>query len=132
MASKVSVLPPDMHWRTSILGAFAMAEAFTNGEQWLDSALETIQGNFEFMKAEVAAKLPGVTVVEAQNSYLAWWDVTSLNLGTEPAKRIHDDARVAVVPGADLGAGYEQFVRFNYATSRENISEAISRIAAII
>ena len=131
MATKVSVLPPDMHWRTSILGAFAMAEAFTNGEQWLDSALETIQENFEFMKSEVAAKLPGVTVVEAHNSYLAWWDVTSLNLGSEPAKRIHDDARVAVVPGADLGAGYEHFVRFNYATSRENISEAISRIAAI-
>ena len=132
MASKVSVLPPDMHWRTSILGAFAMAEAFANGEQWLDSALETIQGNFEFMKAEVAAKLPGVTVVEAQNSYLAWWDVKALSLGADPAKRIHDEARVAVVPGPDLGAGYEQFVRFNYATSRENISDAISRIAAII
>ncbi len=131
MAQRLSKLQPDMHWRTSLIGAFAMAEAFTNGLTWIDSAVRTIEANLAFMSQQVAAKLPQIIISSPQNSYLAWWDVSALNLGDDPAATILAKARVAVVAGTDLGAGYGQFVRFNFGTSRANIEAAIDAIAAI-
>lgn len=131
MAQRLSKLQPDLHWRTSLIGAFAMATAFEEGGTWLDSAVHTIEANFAFMSDQLAQKLPSVQVAKPQNSYLSWWDVSSLGLGSKPAEVILERAKVAVVPGTDLGAGYEQFVRFNFGTSRENIVAAIDAIAAI-
>ena len=131
MAARLSKLQPDVHWRTSILGAFAMAEAYTNGVTWIDSAIQTIESNYAFMSAQVAEKLPSVVVAQPQNSYLSWWDVTALNLGENPAATILAKAKVAVVPGTDLGAGYGQFIRFNFGTSQANIEAAIDAIAVI-
>lgn len=131
MTQRLSKLQPDMHWRTSLIGAFAMATAFEEGGTWLDSAVHTIEANFAFMSDQLAQKLPSVQVAKPQNSYLSWWDVSSLGLGSKPAEVILERAKVAVVPGTDLGAGYEQFVRFNFGTSRENIVAAIDAIAAI-
>jgi cystathionine beta-lyase len=131
MAQRLSKLQPDMHWRTSLIGSFAMATAFEEGGTWLDSAVHTIEANFAFMSDQLAQKLPSVQVAKPQNSYLSWWDVSSLGLGSKPAEVILERAKVAVVPGTDLGAGYEQFVRFNFGTSRENIVAAIDAIAAI-
>lgn len=131
IAAKLSKLQPDLHWRTSILGAFAMAEAYTNGVTWIDSAIQTIESNYAFMSAQVAEKLPSVVVAQPQNSYLSWWDVSALNLGENPAATILAKAKVAVVSGTDLGAGFGQFVRFNFGTSQANIEAAINAIAAI-
>lgn len=131
MAEKLAKLQPDMHWRTSLIGAFAMAEAFTNGLTWIDSAVSAIEANFAFMSAKVAEKLPSVVVAQPQNSYLAWWDVSALNLGENPAATILAKAKVAVVPGTDLGANYGQYIRFNFGTSQANIEAAIDAIAAI-
>jgi cystathionine beta-lyase len=69
------------------------------------------------------------------SGYLSWWDVSALNLGDQPAKTILEQAKVAVVEGTDLGgaaaANYQKFIRFNFGTSPENISEAIDRIAKL-
>lgn len=45
--------------------------------------------------------------------------------------KILDEARVSVVPGTDLGPGYTQHIRINFATSHDLITEALTRIAAL-
>jgi cysteine-S-conjugate beta-lyase len=131
-AAKLMKLPPDMHWRSSLLGAFAMAESYTNGINWINSAVETIESNQRFLKAELEEKLPQVKMNIADAGYLAWLDVSAFNLGSNPTNVILEKARVGVVPGTDLGEQYTGFVRFNFATSEENIREAIDRIKAIL
>lgn len=119
-------LPEAMHWRSSILGAFAMAEAFANGTKWLDSTLETLDENRNHLVAEVARLLPMVSVVFPEAGYLAWLDVSKLGITNE---EIFTKAKVALVPGSELGgAEYEGFARFNFATSKEIITEALERI----
>ena len=39
MQQKVAKLPQATHWRSSIVGAFAMAEAYENGVDWLNSTI---------------------------------------------------------------------------------------------
>jgi aspartate/methionine/tyrosine aminotransferase len=43
-----------------------------------------------------------------------------------------DKARVALGPGRDFGEAAEGFVRFSFATSREQIEEALRRLARVI
>jgi aspartate/methionine/tyrosine aminotransferase len=43
-----------------------------------------------------------------------------------------DKARVALGPGRDFGDAAEGFVRFSFATSREQIEEALRRLARVI
>ena len=126
MNEKLKQLPEAMHWRSSIVGAFAMAEAFANGETWLDSTLETLWENALHLKSELARLLPAVKMHLPEASYLAWLDISELGLTNE---EIFTKAKVALVPGPDMGGvAYENFARFNFATSKELITEALERI----
>ena len=127
----VGKLPDAMHWRSSLLGAFAMAESFDGSAEWVDLALETLDENRHHLLAELAAKLAGVETHLPEATYLAWLDVSGLNLGEHPAAKILEKAKVALEPGTNFGPQYGQFVRFNFATSKENISAAIDLISGI-
>jgi cystathionine beta-lyase len=127
------VLPDSMHYRSGLLGAFSMATAYSEGEVWLDSAIETIISARNHFAAELARLLPAAKLeLLPEASYLAWVDVSGLGLGDSPADRILEEARVSVVAGPALGSKYTQHVRFNFATSHELITEALTRIASIV
>jgi cystathionine beta-lyase len=131
MASLVGRLPEAMHWRTSLLGAFSMAESFGDSAGWVDETLVLLDENRQHLIEELAAKLSGVEIHVPGATYLAWLDVSELGLGEHPAAKILDEAKVALEPGTNFGPQYGQFVRFNFATSKANISEAIDRISTI-
>ena len=131
MQHLVAKLPEAMHWRASLLGAFAMAESFDRSAGWVDEIVETLDENRHHLLAEIAAKLPQVNAHLPQATYLAWLDVSAINLGDTPAVKILEKARVALVPGTDFGPQYGQFVRLNFATSKENITAAIDRISGL-
>lgn len=125
-------LPEAMHWRTSILGAFSMAIAYGQGVTWLDSTMSTLTAARDHFASELSRLLPAAKLeMVPEAGYLAWVDVSGLNLGEKPWERILEEGRVSVVPGTDLGPQYTQHVRFNFATSPELITEALTRIAAI-
>lgn len=131
MASLVGRLPEAMHWRTSLLGAFSMAESFGDSAGWVDETLVLLDENRQHLIEELAEKLPLVKTQLPGATYLAWLDVSELGLGEHPAAKILEAAKVAVEPGTYFGPQYGQFVRFNFASSKENISEAIDRISAL-
>jgi cystathionine beta-lyase len=130
MDAMLKALPEAMHWRSSILGSFAMAEAFENGEQWLDSTLVTLKESGEHLIAELERLLPMVKTRMPEAGYLAWLDISELGLTNE---EIFEKARVAFVPGPEMGgAAYENHARLNFATSKEIITEALERIKSVL
>jgi len=48
----------------------------------------------------------------------------------EVIRRIETEARIAVNHGSTFGTGGETFMRFNIATPRAHVQEAVSRLAA--
>lgn len=131
-AELLAPLPEAMHWRSSLLGAFSMAVAYGQGTIWLDSTVSTLAVARDHFAAELARLLPAAKLeMVPEAGYLAWVDVSGLGLGDSPWDRILEDGRVSVVPGTDLGPQYTQHVRFNFATSTELITEALTRIASI-
>jgi cystathionine beta-lyase len=132
MNSKLSKLAPAMHYRASLLGGFATAVAFADSGVWLDTVIAQLDHNRHLIKKLLAEKLPTVRYHIPQNSYLAWLDVESLNLGVDPSVTLIEKGRVAFSPGHGFGKQCDQYVRLNFATSPEIITEAIDRIARAV
>jgi cystathionine beta-lyase len=123
MNAKLANLAPAMHYRASLLGGVATAAAFAESGVWLDSVIALLDHNRHLIKKLLAEKLPTVRYHIPQNSYLAWLDVESLNLGENPSVTLVEKGRVAFSKQCD------QYVRLNFATSPEILTEAIDRIA---
>ncbi|RUR00662.1 MalY/PatB family protein [Labedella endophytica] len=128
----LEALPIEVAWRTGQFGVIASVAAYTDGEEWLDRALRTIERNRHSLVGRLAGELPSVSVVEPHAGYLAWVDVRSLGLGDEPADTILEHARVALRTGTDFGPGGEGRVRVNLACDPALLDEAIDRIVALV
>jgi cystathionine beta-lyase len=63
---------------------------------------------------------------------VGWLDLTSLNLGENPAARLHEEAKVAFNHGVTFSPTHTQFVRFNFGTSPEIITEAVHRMTTLV
>lgn len=129
MHEKLNELPPAMHYRASLLGAFATVAAFEKGEAWLDAALELLDQNRNLISNLIKSRIPAIGYSTPHSSYLAWLDVSKLNLGADPGAALIERAKVAFNPGHIYGDLGKDYVRLNFATSPTIITEAFERIA---
>jgi cystathionine beta-lyase len=129
MHEKLNALPPALHYRASLLGAFATAVAFEKCAPWLDAVITQLDHNRNLISTLLAEHLPEVIYNPPQHSYLAWFDLSALNLGNEPTAVVLEKSKVALNAGHIYGAQWGQFARMNFATSPEIITQAITQIA---
>ena len=131
--ARLRAIPEALHWRTSLIGAFAMESAYSDSVQWLDDVVEQIQENLAFFQHEVAQKLPKAKLFNMESTYLVWVDLAGYKVD-KVQHVLLQQAKVAVVPGNDHAPEdqYSNFIRFNIATSKARISEAISRISKVL
>ena len=133
MRQRLKALPEAMNWRASLLGAFSMVSAFSESVDWLDETVQKVQARHSFLQAELARQLPKAKVFQMEATYLCWVDLSDYRV-EDLAAEILRGAKVAVVSGSDhaIGDEYPGFIRFNFATSEARISEAVSRIRALL
>ncbi|MEN9992616.1 MAG: hypothetical protein RLY83_186 [Actinomycetota bacterium] len=129
MKAKADRMPQATHWRSSLLGAFALVEAYSNGTGWLDNTVKALDDNRKFLKSELKNRFPEVRFDLPEAGYLAWLNVGAWNLGADTVNHLVAKGRVSLVPGNDHGPEYTDFVRLNFGTSQEHISEGLARIA---
>ncbi len=130
MHERLAKLPAALHWRSGLLGAFAMAEAFSNAGSWLDSAISANLESRELLSQLVADQLPKVKMWIPDAGYLAWLDISELNLGDNPAAKILSEQKVAFVPGPDHGEDYKDYLRINFACHPDSLGRAVLALAA--
>ncbi|MFM2019843.1 MAG: hypothetical protein RL718_424 [Actinomycetota bacterium] len=129
LSKRLSGMPEAMHWRSSLLGAFAMATAYAQCGYWMDETKLRLQDNLKFLVAQLAEHLPKAVVSDVQATYLAWIDLSAYGV-ERPAQKILKDGKVAVVAGEEHAPElkYTDFIRFNFGTSKPRIAEAVRRM----
>jgi cystathionine beta-lyase len=127
-AQKISAMPPAVHWRTSIVGAFAMATALTNSIDWLQVTVGQLDRNRHLLKELLQSELPEVGYHIPDSSYLAWLNLGAFGENSAWHDLLLKKGKIAVVPGQDFGQPYKEFVRLNFATYPELLTLGISRI----
>ncbi len=128
---KFKEIAPATHYRASLLGGFASVAAFQEGEPWLNDVLAQLDHNRNFVAQLLEEKAPQVRYRIPHCSYLAWLDLSALGLGEDPSTTLLEKAKVAFVPGIRFGSQSAQYVRLNFATSPDILTEAVTRIASV-
>jgi len=132
MDALLKQLPIATHYRASLLGGFATAAAFSEGEEWLDGLMKTLDSNRFFLRELLDKKIPEIKYQVPNCTYLAWLDLEALNLGHNPSQVLLERGRVALSPGKAFSPRSLSFVRLNFATSSEILTEAVNRMAVAI
>jgi cystathionine beta-lyase len=108
----------------------ATAAYSPEGAAWVDDLVAYVDGNRQVFDAGVNA-IPGVRSMPLEATYLAWVDFTGTGMDpAEIARRIGQEARIAVNAGESFGLGGSGFVRFNLATPRARVEQAVARLQA--
>jgi cystathionine beta-lyase len=115
----------------NLFGMIATEAALAGGDEWLEEVLPYLRANRDHFAGGIARAIPGARAMALEATYLAWVDFSGTGLKPDDyMERITQRARIGVSPGPQFGPGGESFVRFNFATQRYWIDQALERLAA--
>ena len=129
LQERINLMPPAVTWRASLFGAVASTAAYAESVDWLDGLLITLDQNRKLVEKLIASKVPAIKYRIPDFGYLAWLDLSALGLGEDPAAAILEKGKLAVNGGVLYGPKHKSFVRLNFGTSPEIITEAFDRLA---
>jgi cystathionine beta-lyase len=110
-------------------GMAATEAAWRTGEAWLDALLPYLAKNRDLFDAAIEAAAPGARSMRLDATYLAWVDFSGTGLAPKDvADRVAKRARIYASPGSQFGPGGENWLRFNFATPRPILEDAIARL----
>jgi cystathionine beta-lyase len=110
-------------------GLFMAEAAYSpEGAEWVDALCAYLDGNRQLFESGMQA-IPGVRAMPLEATYLTWIDFSGTGMSAaEYTGRVERDARVVANHGPTFGTGGESFLRFNIATPRARVQEAVERI----
>ena len=111
-------------------GPMALIAAYNESEDWIDELNQYLWGNYTVLCNFIEKNLPQWKVCPLEGTYLPWVDVSAMGIPVdELCDRLLQEAKVWINPGTmygpESGKGY---VRFNIATQRTRLLEALERI----
>ncbi|TFL17445.1 MalY/PatB family protein [Jannaschia formosa] len=110
-------------------GLFMTMAAYSpEGAAWVDDLMVYLDGNRKLFDEGIGA-IPGLRSVPLEATYLSWVDFENTGLPREDfTARVEKEAKIAVNHGPTFGKGGDSFLRFNIATPRARVEEAVARM----
>ena len=98
------------------------------GAKWVDELVAYLNETKRIFDEGVNA-IPGLKSMPLDATYLAWVDFSDTGMTAEEYRaRVEKTAKLAVNHGETFGTGGETFLRFNLATPRAVVKDAIARL----
>ena len=114
-------------------GIEATIAAYNEGEEWLTQLLDYLKGNYDFMCQFFRTFLPQIPVTKLEGTYLVWTDCRALRLDSDTLQaRLLEQAGLWLNSGTMYGAEGEGFVRWNIASPRSVLHEALMRFRSLV
>ncbi len=106
----------------------ATAAYSAEGAVWVDGLCAYLAGNAKIFNEGLNA-IPGIKSMPLQATYLAWVGFEGLGMDqAEIVARVQKGAKIAANHGASFGTGGEAYMRFNLATPRSVVIDAVERL----
>ncbi len=115
----------------SITSQMAASEAIHIGKKSVEEMKREYKRRREFI-VDGLCRI-GLSCKKPQGAFYAFPSIKSTGLSSlEFAKRLLNKEKVALVPGTAFGQNYDDYVRISYASSFDNLKEALLRIERFI
>jgi cystathionine beta-lyase len=132
MQTLLGRLPAASQFGAGLFGVLSSLAAWDSGDEWLDALLAQLDHARAEFGALLAQRLPEAGYHPPEAGYLAWVDVSRLDLGPEPAQVFLDRGRVALGDGIRFGAPGTGHVRVTIGTSSALLADIVDRMAAAV
>ncbi len=129
LRTKFSKAMAGMGLSPNSFGLFMATAAYSpEGAAWVDELVQYLDGNRRLFDEGLNA-IPGVWSMPMEATYLAWVDFAGTGMEREEfTRRVEQVAKIAVNHGPTFGYGGERYLRFNIATPRSRVAEAVNRM----
>ena len=101
----------------------SMLTAYRDCETWRLELIKYLQANRDYLSDRIAC-MPGISMSPVEATYLAWLDVSKLELAD--AMAFFENAGVGLSDGAQFDG--QGFMRLNFGCPRDTLVEACNRI----
>lgn len=112
----------------NIMGLTATEAAYNHGKEWLDSLLDVIRYNYNYLKTRLNETTPKIIITPLEGTYLAWLDLRAYVDPNDTKTFIQDKCRLAVDLGEIFSKDCKGFVRLNMATDPKYVEMAVDNI----
>ena len=114
---------------TMFLSTVATEAAYTHCGAWRRQMLAYVKENVDFVCHSLKTRIPGVTAVRPQASFLVWLDCRGLGLDHDGLIDLFvNRAHLALNDGEAFGPGGEGHMRMNVGAPRALVAEALDRL----
>lgn len=115
----------------NIFGILASEEAYRYGSEWLNQLLPYLESTADLMDKYIRENIPGIKFSKPEGTYLGWLNCRELGIRYEDLREYFiSKAKVELNDGKQFGENGEGFLRFNFASPRSVIIDALERIKA--
>ena len=117
----------------NIFGAEALIAAYNHGEEWLDQAIEYVDGNKAYLARFLEQRIPEIRMIPSDGTYLVWLDCSRLPFrGMALEHFMINEARVGFCAGYEFGEQGNAFLRMNVACPRSTLQKALEQVEAAV
>lgn len=110
-------------------GLVATQAAYEKGEAWFDALLTYLTSNLAILREFTEKRLPGVTLIEPEGTYLPWLDFSGTGMkGKKLDNFILNEAGLWLDDGEIFGHGGEGFARINIACPAAILKQALKQL----
>jgi cystathionine beta-lyase len=114
-----------LHLGISPTSAKILIEAYKEDE-WVDALKEVLTQNMDYIEQNLT---PKIKRVRPEGTYLLWLDFSDFGLSDrELREKMVNEAKLGLNSGTKYGREGTKHMRLNFATSLENIKEAVERL----
>jgi aspartate aminotransferase len=114
------------------LAQAAAKAALTTGSLWVSKLMAHLKEMRDYGVKRLS-RIPGVSCPVPQATPFLFPDISGLGMtGKQCAELLREKAKVVVMDGAEFGPPGENYIRINFATSREVLKEAFDRMEKVL
>lgn len=130
-AAALRTLSPFDWQGASALGILGADVAYREGEPWRAQTVDFLARQGLWLEQQLHQRLPELAWRRPDATYFAWLDLRPFGISDHAAAPLLD-AGLAVNEGAEFGAVGRGWVRLNYATTPDILSDAVARLEAAL
>lgn len=98
------------------MGLKATEIAYTFGDDYVDSLVDYLKTNIDYLNRELLKNCSKIKMIEAQSLYIVWLDFRELKLSqTDLKNKLLNEAKLWLNDGSIFGSGGDGFMRLNLA-----------------
>ena len=132
LAERLALLMTHAVGCTATFTQFAGIQALTGSQEQADRVVEEYRKRRDLM-VDGLNSLPGVSCRKPQGAFYAFPNIRKTGFSSQKLSlKLLDEVGVASLSGTDFGKNGQGYLRLCYATSPENITRALERIATCL